>query len=216
MIKIILLPIALLLTVAGCTHIPAQTVQNNSADSQYEEVYRYAYMALLEGNWPAYKKLMRKVISMSTSSGAPAEQRAIFWYEYGRASGVTCEWKEAEFALTVAYNLDAKTEGPTHTSLNELGRLNSATQQYKKAVQHFIRGSDAFAKYHEQHPDMEINLSASAQVLEDFAYALEQVGGQSVDVKKLRDAAVKVRQQSIETGEVNEDVTPYGTQCSIK
>ncbi len=214
--KVTFLSIAMLLALVGCFNMPAKAVQSNSAEPEYQQVYRSAYMALQANNWPLYKSLLRKVIDTSTSSGAPLNERAIFWYEYGRALGITCEWKQAQFALAVAHNLDLKTGGPVHKSLNELGRINGLIKQYGKAVGYFTRGAKTFAQYHERHPAEEVNLSGSAQVLTDFAYALEQIGGQPSDVKRLRDNAVAARKKGVEKGETYADVTPYGTQCTSR
>lgn len=214
--KVTLVSIAMFLALVGCVNMPATAIENNSAEPEYQQVYRFAYMALQENNWPLYKKLLRKVIDTSTSAGAPPNERAIFWYEYGRALGITCEWKQAEFALAVAHNLDLRTGGPVHKSLNELGRVNGLIKQYGKAVGYFTRGAKALAQYQEQYPTAEINLAGSAQVLTDFAYALEQTGGQPSDIQRLRDGAVAVRKKSVEKGEAYADVTPYGTQCAAR
>lgn len=196
-------------TFVFCTSVSAQPAKND-----YVEVYRYAYMALQEGKWLIYQKLMRSVIDKSTAVGAPPEKRAIFWYEYGRASGVVCDWEDAEFALTVANNLDAKTGRSVHMSLNELGRINVATKQYKKAVEYFTQSLLAFAQSVEKNPEKKItNLGDSALYLEEFAFALEQTGGQASDVKKLRDSAAEIRAQLSSKDSVLDDITPYGTQC---
>ena len=71
----------MMLALLGCVNMPDPTVQSNSAEPKYAEVYRYAYMALQEGKWLTYKRLMRTVIDKSTASGAPPEKRAIYWYE---------------------------------------------------------------------------------------------------------------------------------------
>lgn len=206
--KIIILLTTMMLLVG--VHMPARSAQDD-----YAELYRYAYMALQEGKWPIYKKLMRTVIDKSTASGAPPEKRAIYWYEYGRASGVVCDWEDAEFALTVSNNLDTKTGGPAHESLNELGRISVVRKRYEKAVDYFTRAMIAFAQYHEKNPEKKItNQLGNARIIEDFAYALEQAGGQQSDLKKLRDNATDIREKLTGKEGVYEDVTPYGTQCN--
>lgn len=205
-----LIVMVLSLALAGCVNKPDRPAQDD-----YVEVYRYAYMALQEGEWPTYKRLMRVVIDRSTASGAPPEQRAIFWYEYGRASGVVCDWKDAQFALNVAYNLDSKTGGPVYESLNELGRISVVRKQYAKAVDYFTRALMALGHYHEKNPEMEItDHLGNARVIEDFAYALEQSGGQQSDVKRLRENAAQIRNKVTGKDGAYENVTPYGTQCN--
>lgn len=204
--------IALMLSLVGCTNMPPRSAQDD-----YSEVYSHAYMALQKGEWLTYKRLMRTVIDKSTASGAPPEKRAIYWYEYGRASGVVCDWEDAEFALTVAKNLDAKTGGPVHESLNELGRIYVVRTQYEKAVDHFTRAFKALGQYHEKHPGKEItNQLGNARVIEDFAYALDKVGGQQSDIKRLRDSAAEIRKNLNAKDGIYEDVTPYGSQCNSR
>lgn len=210
--RTIILLMTMILTLVGCVSMPTRSAQND-----YEEVYRYAYMALQEGKWVTYKKLMRTVIDKSTANGAPPEKRAIYWYEYGRASGVVCDWEDAEFALTVANNLDAKTGGPVHKSFSELGRISVVRKQYEKAVDYFTRALKAFAQYQETNPKGKITSHlGNARIIEDFAYALEQAGGAQSDVKRLRVNALEIRKQVIGKEGVFEDVTPYGTQCNIR
>lgn len=193
----------------GCVNMPTRTVQTNSTEPQYAEIYRSAYAALQQGKWLTYKTLMRKVVDMSTASGAPPEKRAIYWYEYGRASGVVCDWEDAEFALTVASNLDAQTGGPAYEALYELGRLNVTRKNYQKAVDYFSRATKAFP----QDQGKKITNQSASRLFEDFAYALEQTGGQQGDVKRLRDKAADTRENSSRKSDVDQGVTPYGTQC---
>lgn len=210
-----LVNIIMALTLLGCSIEPQHKTppKNTSVEQRYVQAYRYAYMALQENNWPVYKKLMRSVVDLSTAADAPPEQRAVFWYEYARALGVACEWADAEFAFKVARHLDDKTGGPVHQSLNELGRMHVANQHYEKAVVSFTEAEQAFKQLSAQHTDTHQNSAQyqpiRAQVLEDFAYALEQVGERTGDVKKLRDAA------AINTGAAADhpDITPYGLAC---
>ncbi|QLF93567.1 hypothetical protein HW090_10330 [Pseudomonas sp. ABC1] len=210
LMKRIFLLITVALLVSSCANVVRQPAQGD-----YAEVYRHAYMALQEEKWLTYKQLMRVVIDKSTASGAPPEQRAIFWYEYGRAAGVVCDWKDAEFAMTVAKNIDTKVGGPSHESLGELGRMSVVRKQYDKAVGYFTLALQEFTKYQEENPDKKItNQLGNARVIEDYAYALEQAGGQQADVDKLREKAAEIREKFTGQEGAYESVTPYGTQCS--
>ena len=115
----------------------------------------------------------------------------------------------------MANNLDTKTGGPVHESLSELGRINVVRKQFDKAVAYFTHAMTAFAQYSEKNPGTEItNQLGNAQVIEDFAYALEQAGGQQSDVKKLRERAADMREKIRGQEGVYQGVTPYGTQCN--
>lgn len=204
------LPLAMILTLLGGISLSARSAQND-----YVEVYRYAYMALQEGKWLTYKRLMRTVIDKATAGGVPPEKRAIYWYEYGRASGVVCDWEDAEFALTTANNIDAKTGGPVFMSFNELGRMNVARKQYKKAIDYFMQSSEILAQRNEKSPEKKtLTPLGNAQIFEDFALALEQTEGSAEDSKRLRNNASEIRKEFTARDAVVEDVTPYGTQCS--
>jgi tetratricopeptide (TPR) repeat protein len=61
------------------------------------------------------------------------------YYEYGRASGVTCFYEHAEEYLSKALTLDEESSGPTHYPLIELARLNLDRGKYAEAVPYFER-----------------------------------------------------------------------------
>jgi tetratricopeptide (TPR) repeat protein len=182
----------------------------------YSETYRQAYVALQKGEWSTYKKLMRIVIDRSTASNAPAEKRATYWYEYGRASGVVCDWEDAEFSLTVAYNLDTKSGGPAYMSMNELGRMSVARKQFDKAIDYFTRGVRDSAENQSKTSNVEYKFHAvDLRVLEEFAYALEEAKGNPSDIKRLKESAAEMRKKIPASGKTDSDITPYGTQCKL-
>lgn len=210
--KIIPVLTATIFVLSGCVNTASR-----SSQVDYSETYRQAYMAMQKGEWLTYKKLMRTVIDKSTASNAPAEKRSIYWYEYGRASGVVCDWDDAEFSLTVSNNLDSKSGGPAYMSMNELGRISVVRKQFDKAVDYFTRGMKGFAEYQGKLSNKEYKPQlADAQILEEFAYALEQVKGKPSDVQRLKENAAEVRKKVVASGATNSDITPYGTQCKTR
>lgn len=210
--KIILLLSAATLALSGCVNTNSRTAQVDYADT-----YRQAYMALQKDEWLTYKNLMRIVIDKSTVSNAPAEKRSIYWYEYGRASGVVCDWEDAEFSLNISNYLDAQSGGPAYMSLNELGRISVARKQYDRAVDYFTRGLQGYAEYQGKISSKENKTHLiDSQILEEFAYALEQENGKPSEIKRLKENASEVRKKVAASSPANNDIAPYGTQCKTR
>ena len=80
----------------------------------------------------------------------------------------------------------------------------------------FTLAMEAWADYHKKNSEHEQTSDLSrAAVLEDFAYALEQLGRQPSEVEKLRKEVAVIRNENAEKGDVHADQTPYATQCSV-
>lgn len=138
---------------------------------------------------------------------APPQALAILWYEYGRASGVICDWAEAEVGLTKAYELDKVTNVPTFMSLVELARMNFDRQQYREALTYFDRALPEFEK---QSPDTNDPVGY-ADFLDEYAISLDNVG-RSVEAKKHLARSAELR-RTYPNREARTERTPYGTQC---
>ncbi|MGB5488126.1 MAG: hypothetical protein WBN06_12095, partial [Lysobacterales bacterium] len=78
-----------------------------------------------------------RAISNAELAGAPSKGLAVLWYEYGRSSGVICDWEEAENGLNKAFELDSKIGGPAYMSLYELAQMNYARELYTAAIEYF-------------------------------------------------------------------------------
>jgi hypothetical protein len=132
---------------------------------------------------------------------------AVLYYEYGRASGVICDWPEAERGLNEAYNLDQQTHGPSYMSQLELARLNYDRKQYGKAVEYIDRAMPAIDKYQLDTRDP----LGYADLLDEYATSLGKMG-KPESVGKWRARAEELR-KAFPGKNADTDRTPYGTQC---
>ncbi len=106
----------LLLVMAGCA---------NSINMHNAQRYAVAGQAAVRnGAWAEARKNFGLAIANVRMGHGDDRTRAVLYYEYGRASGVICDWPEAERGLNEAYNLDQQISGPAYMSLVELARMN--------------------------------------------------------------------------------------------
>jgi hypothetical protein len=132
---------------------------------------------------------------------------AVVHYEYGRASGVVCEWAEAEFGLEEAYRLDVATRGPAYKAVYELGRMYYDRKQYANAAEQYSRVKLDFDKLQADTRDP----VGYADYLDEYATALEQTG-KSGEAEPLRLRSAELR-KTFAGRAAHTEKTPYGTQC---
>lgn len=73
------------------------------------------------GDWFNARMYFGRAIQNAKIGGADTKTVAVLWYEYGRSSGVICDWPEAARGLNEAYKLDSETVGPAYMSLMNSG-----------------------------------------------------------------------------------------------
>ena len=117
---------------AGCGGNPI----NAKTSTNYAQA---AHAAVNSGDGVTARKNWSKALLNAQLGGASPAQLAVLNNEYGRASGVVCEFADAEKALTTAYDLDKRAGGPTYLSLVELARLNLDQNKFPEAATYFER-----------------------------------------------------------------------------
>jgi len=173
-----------------------------------QSALNYAKAASLSnksGDWDTARRQWARAVSNADLGKAEDSERAIYYYEYGRAAGVTCFFDIAEEYLNKSYALDAKIGGPAYLSLAELFRLNLDQKKYKEAVGYFRKALPEFEK---------INVSDESpaefsKLLEEFSVALEGIGNID-EAKEIRSRALKIKELA---GFSITDRTPYGLYC---
>jgi len=159
------------------------------------------------GEFAKARKEFARALTNARLANADLKLVAVLSYEYGRYSGMICDWVEGEKGLTEAYDLDRQNGGPAYMSLVELARLNLDRQQYGNAVEYFDR---VVPELETSHADTRDPIGY-AQVLDEYAASLEKTGKNGL-AGKFHDRARDLRKafpgQSSRT-----DRTPYGTQC---
>jgi tetratricopeptide (TPR) repeat protein len=133
---------------------------------------------------------------------------SILYYEYGRASGVICDWKEAEHGLRKALELDREINGPVHVAQIELGRMYFDRKDYATAEQYFSTVQPIFERIDAQTADP----LGYAVFLDEYASTLEALS-RPADAIPLRARADELR-RTFPTSRVRTARTPYGTQCN--
>ena len=172
-----------------------------------EKYYAAAVSAQHSGDWWNSRKYFARAISNAELAGAPSKGLAVLWYEYGRSSGVICDWEEAENGLNKAFELDSKIGGPAYMSLYELAQMNYARELYTAAIEYF---QGAYSGMEEDQADTKDPIGY-ADFLDKYIHALEQAGRNDL-VPQLSARSEKIR--AAFTGkESHTEQTPYGTLC---
>lgn len=160
------------------------------------------------GDWVAARENWKRALINAKLAHMDDRALAIAHYEYGRASGVVCEWAEAEFGLKEAYRLDAQSGGPSYMSTYELGRMNYDRKQFTSAIEYFSQVKKAFEAIQADTRDP----VGYASYLEEYATALEQTG-KIEEAKPLRERSKELR-ITFPNKDAHAEKTPYGTQCN--
>jgi tetratricopeptide (TPR) repeat protein len=169
---------------------------------------RAAARANSVGDWRLAQKEWHLAIDDAIPAHATAtELYAVALYEYGRASGVLCQWSEAERSLKEAVELDQKLHGPVYMSTYELALL------------YLEQGQGAAARPYFERTDYEmLTLGADrkapvgyAEFLDEYASALDLAASHD-DADAKRSRAKQIR-EAFPRGHSITDRTPYGTLC---
>ena len=199
MLKLPPVVIIAFLILASC----AAPINRRNADKYYAA----AVSAQDAGDWSTARMYFGRAISNAELAGASSEGLAVLWYEYGRSSGVICDWKEAERGLNKSQELDVKTGGPAYMSSYELARMNYDRELYVEAVKFFQR---AYSEMESDQADTKDPIGY-ADFLDEYAHALRESGQQDL-VPALSARSEKIR-VAFEGKESHTEKTPYGTEC---
>lgn len=160
------------------------------------------------GNWANARRTYTLALNNAQWAEDTPQEMANLNYGLGRANGVTCRFDEATQNFNAALEFDKQTKGPSYRSLVELGRLNLAQKKSTEAVEFFSQALPELdkAKLAERDP------AALADVLDDYAAALEAGGGKAAQVAATKAKAAAL--QSANAGKAAKTArAPYGTQC---
>jgi len=188
------------MVLSGCANPVAQ---HNA--SRYQDA---ALSNSQAGNWHVARRQWAKVIGNSAASGADKQTLSVWWYEYGRALGVTCFFEKAEDALLKAYAFDKEASGEIYLSLTELARLNLDQKKYTASAKYFER---SFAELDKVNAEQKAPI-AYTDLLNEYAEALFNIGNNE-KAKKLQGRASKIKIQNKARHSIT-DRTPYGKECS--
>ena len=187
------------IVLVGCANpINKKTAQN---------YYRAAINAQQNGDWENARMYFSRAIVNAELGGIDSSTLAVLWYEYGRSSGVTCNWIEAEKGLLKAYELDRANKGPTYMSLYELARMNYDQKNFENAVGYFDK---AYLEFEENQIDTKDPVGY-ADFLDEYSFTLENINKRD-KVEGLKIRSSKIR-EAFKGKKSHTDKTPYGTNC---
>jgi len=188
------------IVLVGCANpINRETAQN---------YYGAAISAQRNGDWENARMYFGRAIDNANVGGADDSTLAVLWYEYGRSSGVICDWVEAEKGLLKAYELDRINKGPTYMSLYELARMNYDQKDFKKAEGYFHK---SYLEFEENQIDTKDPVGY-ADFLDEYSVTLENLGKEG-EAEELKIRSSKIR-EAFKNKDSHTDKTPYGTKCS--
>ena len=189
----------LLLFASGC----ASYVNKHSANIQMNA----GYEAIEAGDWYAAKENFGRAVRNGELANANQRDLSVAYYEYGRSSGVVCDWEGAEFGLKKSLELDRKHSGAKYFPLIELGRMYLDREDYDEALVYF---SEVAPLFEEMNADT-IDPLGFADFLDEYAEVIEKsdFDGQE-DQYKARAAELR---RTFPSGEARSERTPYGSAC---
>lgn len=165
---------------------------------------------MASGQWFEARMGFGRAITNAEIGGVDDGHMANLWYEYGRASGVICDWIEAERGLDEALSIIQKhdDEQRIHYVLVEIGRMYFDRKEYGETLEYFGRAQPFLEKINiEVHDPL-----AYADYLDEYAVAFNEVGRPS-DSKIRSTRASEIRK--VFPGKTSDTQrTPYGTQCA--
>lgn len=160
-----------------------------------------------QDNWFNARMAFGRAVANAEWGGDRDEVKSVYLYEYGRASGVICDWPEAERGLKMALELDQKTGGPDQMALAELARMYHAKGDAAVSLNYFELAM-------QRYDDLQIETHDAigyARMLEEYA-----------EVLRLNNETARASQASVRAAEIHKVFpgrdaghvsTPYGEFC---
>lgn len=185
--------------IGGCAN-PINQVNAN-------KYWQAAESARSQGNWNLARENWSRAIVNGKLGGIKQRNLSVAYYEYARASGVLCDWVEAEKGLKKSLEIDRKTSGPVHYPLIELARLNLDQKNYNLASDYFKEALDVLEKLNVETKDP----LGFADLYDEYSESVEKSSNHDESIS-LRKRAKELR-AAFPNGKSHTDRTPYGTQC---
>lgn len=184
--------------VSGCVN----PIQRRASSAFAEGCYGFQVI----GKWVQARSHCERAVRSAIRGNASQEQVAALWLEYGRASGVTCNYADAEFGLQEAFELNRNSGGPAHLAALELARLMMVRHQPYEAIEHYETfWSEVPGRWIDGDP------VAAAEVFEEQANALRLIGDDQGATEARRKAQTLRADNPYAVS--NSNLTPYGAFC---
>ena len=162
-----------------------------------------------QGEWWKARQACGRAAINAELGGAEPQAITGLWYEYGRTSGVICDYPEAKRALEKSLESDKANNGPIIMDYFELARLHFDQKLYKEASAYYQSGIAATPKEIVAQDPI-----GYAEVLDEYGVALKQTGDVANSEKIIAEA--KQLRSSNPNGKSLTKRTPYGKFCDQK
>lgn len=162
-----------------------------------------------QGEWWKARRACGRAALNAELGGADPRAVAGLWYEYGRTSGVICDYSEAKKALEKSLESDKANNGPVLMDYFELARLHFDQKLFKEAADYYQFGVAVTPKeIIAQDP------IGYAEILDEYGESLKQVG----EIAKSEKIIAESKQLRLENPNVKAltQHTPYGKFCDQK
>ena len=162
-----------------------------------------------QGEWWKARQACGRAAINAELGGAEPQAITGLWYEYGRTSGVICDYPEAKKALEKSLASDKANNGPVIIDYFELARLHFDQKLFKEASAYYQSGVAATPKgIIDQDP------IGYAEVLDEYGETLKQIGNSAESEKVIAES--KQLRSSNPNGKSLTKRTPYGKFCDQK
>jgi hypothetical protein len=163
-----------------------------------------------QGKWFNARMAFGRAWTNANLGKAQERVTAVYAYEYGRASGVICDWVESERGLLTAVELDKKSNGPVHMSLVEMARMYHARGALEDSERYFGLAKEALDKVQADTRDS----IGYANFLKEYAEVLAK-RGKLETAKSLEKREEEIR-SVFKDRTSSQEQTPYGEHCDQK
>jgi tetratricopeptide (TPR) repeat protein len=168
--------------------------------------YHFGSYLELTLEWNLAQQAFAKAVRNGELAHASPQKMIDLYYEYGRTSGIICQYDLAERNLKKAYELDDEQQGPTATDLFELALMHKAAGKLPVSLAEFTRAKTLM----DQSGVEKSSPAQYAGFLTAYAATL-QLAGQDSEAEALRQQARDLVGNTPDQNDTG--LTPYGSQC---
>ena len=166
-------------------------INRKEAQIHFEAAQRYD----IQGDYTSAREQYGKALVDARLAGVDPATISMLTYNYGRTTGYTCHFEEAEKYLLEALNMEKNITGPesgvSTKRVFELARLYFDQGQYAKSAVYYANGIPLVEKLGAAQSDP-IGL---ANAMDEYAVALANVGKTS-DAATAKQRAAQLREQN--------------------
>ena len=187
-----------------------ELTEDRSEISHFSRAAKYAqvgYSASINDLWHQAREGWEKAVEHLELTDASDRNRAVFYYEFGHAAGITCDFEVAEEFIEKSYQLEKSINAPSVLTLVEMFRLYFDQKHYRMASIYFEAALPSLIDV-----NAEANTPAQfSRLLDEYAEALSHLDKhQLANQFKQQSRKIKTR-----TGRISghDRRTLYGSRC---